>query len=69
MRRSIPVTERNPAAKARFEEADIRIAEFGNGYDLAMMIFGEFNVFSEEESRDHSGEGVRRDPTRRSNPD
>ena len=37
--------------KARFEEADIRTAEFGEGCDLATMIYGEFNVFSEEDAR------------------
>lgn len=29
----------------RFELADLRSADFGGGYDLAMLIFGEFNVF------------------------
>lgn len=32
-------------------EADIRSAEYGSGYDLAMSIFGEFNVFRPEEAR------------------
>ncbi|MBN1550691.1 class I SAM-dependent methyltransferase [bacterium] len=26
-------------------QGDIRLASFGNGYDLVMIIFGEFNVF------------------------
>ena len=29
----------------RFIEADIRQAEYGQGYDTAMLIYGEFNVF------------------------
>lgn len=29
----------------RFVEQDIRVAEYGAGYDLAMLIYGEFNVF------------------------
>jgi SAM-dependent methyltransferase len=29
----------------RFIEADIRPAEYGQGYDTAMLIYGEFNVF------------------------
>lgn len=28
-----------------FHHADLRAADFGQGYDLAMLIFGEFNVF------------------------
>ncbi len=32
-------------------EGDVRTAPFGNGYDLAMFIFGEFNVFSPEDAR------------------
>jgi len=31
--------------EVRYEQADIREAEFGAGFDLVMMIFGEFNVF------------------------
>jgi SAM-dependent methyltransferase len=29
---------------------DIRTTEFGSGYDLAMLIFGEFNVFKPEDA-------------------
>lgn len=29
----------------RYQLADVRKAEFGDGFDLVMMIFGEFNVF------------------------
>jgi SAM-dependent methyltransferase len=28
-----------------FHEADIRTAEYGEGYDLVMLIYGEFNTF------------------------
>lgn len=35
----------------RFELADLRSADFGNGYDLAMLIYGEFNVFQPDEAR------------------
>jgi SAM-dependent methyltransferase len=30
--------------------SDIRTAAYGEGYDLAMLIFGEFNVFSREDA-------------------
>lgn len=30
--------------------ADIRTADYGQGYDLAMLVFGEFNVFSREDA-------------------
>lgn len=29
----------------RYQQADLRTADFGTGYGLAMMIFGELNVF------------------------
>lgn len=31
--------------------ADIRAADFGQGYDLAMLIYGEFNVFKPAEAQ------------------
>ena len=34
-----------------FHHADLRKAEFGEGFDLAMMIFGQFNVFRPAEAR------------------
>jgi len=37
--------------KARLINGDIRSVEFGGGYNLAMMVFGEFNVFSPEECK------------------
>jgi SAM-dependent methyltransferase len=30
---------------------DIRTAEYGSGYDLVMLIFGEFNVFCSDDAR------------------
>lgn len=35
----------------RYIEADVRQAEFGNGYGLVMMIHGELNVFRPQETR------------------
>jgi len=37
--------------KARLVNGDIRSVEFGGGYELAMMVYGEFNVFSPDECR------------------
>lgn len=34
-----------------FFEADIRQAEYGQGYDAAMLIYGEFNVFKPSDIR------------------
>jgi SAM-dependent methyltransferase len=46
---------RGEAAKegiaCEFIEADIRMAEYGSGYELAMLIFGEFNVFHPDDAR------------------
>jgi len=36
---------------ARWIQEDVRFADFGWGYEIAQMIFGEFNVFSPQESR------------------
>ena len=35
----------NPSPDITFRLADVTTAEFGSGYDFAMMIYGEFNVF------------------------
>lgn len=35
---------------ATYQLADIRMADYGNGYDLAMLLFGEFNVFRPEDA-------------------
>lgn len=34
-----------------YVEADVRAADYGTGHDLAMMIFGEFNVFRPSDAR------------------
>ena len=34
----------------RFELADIRSAEFGSGFDLVMLLFGELNLFPRDEA-------------------
>lgn len=30
---------------------DIRVADFGEGFDLVMLVFGEFNVFTRDDAR------------------
>jgi SAM-dependent methyltransferase len=37
------------ALKIDYEKADIRTADFGRNADLAMMIYGEFNVFKPDD--------------------
>ena len=34
-----------------FIHEDVRRADYGSGYDLAMLIFGEFNVFTPDDAR------------------
>jgi SAM-dependent methyltransferase len=34
----------------RYVESDIRVADFGNNFDLVMLIFGEFNVFMKSDA-------------------
>ncbi len=41
----------NESLDCRFELADLRAAEFGGGFDLAMLIYGEFNVFRPAQAR------------------
>ena len=48
---SIEYAKNQLGDKAKLIEGDIRSAEFGGGYDLALMVFGEFNVFSPDECR------------------
>lgn len=38
--------------KVRLELEDIRAADFGTGYDIVLMLYGELNVFSPDECRD-----------------
>lgn len=54
---SIRHAERETCAADRGGEcrcvcADVRTAEFGSGFDLAMLIFGEFNVFRRSDAAD-----------------
>ena len=48
---SIEYAKSNLGGKAKLTEGDIRSVEFGGGYDMAMMVFGEINVFSPDECR------------------
>lgn len=38
--------------RCRFVHADLRDETFGGGFDLAMMIYGQFNVFPRERARE-----------------
>jgi SAM-dependent methyltransferase len=46
---SIEYAKSHLSDKAQLIEGDIRSVNFGGGYDLAMMVFGELNVFSPDE--------------------
>jgi SAM-dependent methyltransferase len=46
---SIEYARNHSGDKAKLIKGDIRMIEFGGGYELAMMVFGEFNVFSPDE--------------------
>ena len=48
---SIEYARNNLGDKARLINGDVRSVDFGGGYDLAIMVFGEFNVFSPDECR------------------
>ena len=48
---SIEQAKSHLSDKAQLVKGDIRSVDFGDGYDLAMMVFGEFNVFSPDECR------------------
>lgn len=37
-------------ARCTYALEDIRIADYGSGFDLVMLIFGEFNVFKQEDA-------------------
>ena len=43
-------TAANEGLACRYELADVRTADFGSGYEMAMMIYGEFNVFRVEDA-------------------
>ena len=34
-----------------YQQQDVRTADYGSGYDLVMLVFGEFNVFRPSEAR------------------
>jgi SAM-dependent methyltransferase len=48
---SIAYAKKHAGKKCSFTLADIRTAEYGRGYDLAMLIYGEFNVFKKTDAR------------------
>lgn len=48
---SIEYAKNQLGDKVRLIEGDIRSMDFGGGYDLAIMVFGEFNVFSPDQCR------------------
>lgn len=37
---------------SQYRQDDLRSADFGSGYDLALLIYGEFNTFRPAEARD-----------------
>lgn len=46
---SIEYAQNNIEGDCRLLREDLRTAEFGSGYDIAAMLYGELNVFSPEE--------------------
>ena len=48
---SIEYAKSHLSDKVKLIKGDIRSVDFGGDYDLAMMVFGEFNVFSPDECR------------------
>jgi SAM-dependent methyltransferase len=46
---SIAFAQEQKTAGCEFVLGDLRTADFGTGYDVAMMIYGEFNVFPGDE--------------------
>lgn len=48
---SIKYAEKLAPEKCTYTLGDIRNTGFGSGYDLVMLIFGEFNVFKPEDAR------------------
>jgi SAM-dependent methyltransferase len=48
---SIEYAVNNSPAGCSYTLGDLRTTEFGSGYDLAMFIFGEMNVFKPEDIR------------------
>ncbi len=48
---SIGYAQERPHPKTHYVLGDIRTTDFGSGYHLAMMLYGEFNVFKPAEAR------------------
>ncbi len=48
---SIAYALKNASEGCTYTLADMRSTDFGSGYDLVMLIFGEFNVFKSEEAQ------------------
>jgi hypothetical protein len=48
---SIAYAKKHAGKSCRFTLADVRLANFGQGYNLAMFIYGEFNVFTKKDAR------------------
>jgi len=48
---SIEYAVKHAPKSCSYTLGDIRTTEFDSGYDLAMLIFGEFNVFKPEDAR------------------
>jgi SAM-dependent methyltransferase len=48
---SIEYAVKHAADGCSFTLCDIRTTDFGSGYDLVMLIFGEFNVFKPEDAK------------------
>jgi SAM-dependent methyltransferase len=47
---SIDYAVENAPKNCSYTLGDIRVTDFGSGYDLVMFIFGEFNVFKPEDA-------------------
>ncbi len=43
--------EQSSGHRCSYRRGDIRSTDYGTGYDLVMLIFGEFNMFSPEDAR------------------
>jgi SAM-dependent methyltransferase len=48
---SVEYARAQNSPRCTYHEGDLRSADFGQGYHLAMLIFGEFNVFRTGEAR------------------
>ena len=48
---SLDYARRTAAPGCEYRQADLRTADFGAGYNLVMLIFGEFNTFRPQDAR------------------